>query len=83
MLAPLPLGYPNCISGAWEHITWVRNAAPSFPTSSWPVGCEIVRVGLKLAWRGGEGLGVNSRSRGPELEARGSAAQYFQPLINP
>jgi hypothetical protein len=40
------------------------------------VGCEIVRVGLKLAWRGGEGLAVNSRSRGPELEARSSAAQY-------
>jgi hypothetical protein len=39
------------------------------------VGCEIVRVGLKLAWRGGEGLTVKSRSRGPELEARGSAAQ--------
>jgi hypothetical protein len=76
MLAPLPLGYPNRISGAWEHITWVRNAAPSSPTSSWPVGCEIVRVGLKLAWRGGEGLAVNSRSRGPELEARSSAAQF-------
>jgi hypothetical protein len=55
MLAPLPLGSPYCILGAWEHITWVTDAAPYSPTSSWPVGCEIVWVGLKLAWRGAEG----------------------------
>jgi hypothetical protein len=71
MLAPLPLGSPYCISGAREHITWVRDAAPSSSTFGWPVGCEIVRVGLKLAWRGAEGPCPEESSRGPEPEARG------------